>query len=326
MKKILYTIALSFVSIMAFSQVGVNTSQPQGTFHIDATGTGTDSGSVIVTDSGNTGVGTLTPTQKLEVNGNMQVALTDSVKGNLTVDNKIIVNGNLRLTTSSSDQDLENLSSFSKLEIIGDQPKEGFRFDDGSQLENNEPTLVEMVPTFGKNTTTNLAGWFNLKSITDIRDAQLLDGVFIHKLKNVLDQDSLVDITEPSGLVLDRGIWLIMASIPTDNNGSVDGTTPTRGYYVYMHLLEDGTGTTFNAAKATIGSPTESDGGNPNGYGVSTPQLMYMLKVNNDNTTYRIRLSTSIGNNSETVNTRYRTNTAYGDPYFFAVKLDYTNQ
>ncbi|PRA95358.1 hypothetical protein CQ046_22195 [Chryseobacterium sp. MYb7] len=65
---------LSFMSV--FSQVGVNTTNPQGTFHVDgakdnvSTGVPTVSqqaNDFVVTSAGNTGIGTISPTNKLEV-------------------------------------------------------------------------------------------------------------------------------------------------------------------------------------------------------------------------------------------------------------------
>lgn len=59
-----------------FAQVGVNTTNPQGSFHIDgakdnpttgAPSTTQQANDVVVTSSGNIGVGTTTPTVKLEV-------------------------------------------------------------------------------------------------------------------------------------------------------------------------------------------------------------------------------------------------------------------
>lgn len=62
---------------MIFSQVGINTANPQGTFHVDggkdniATGIPTavqQSNDFIVTPAGNVGIGTTTPAVKLEIN------------------------------------------------------------------------------------------------------------------------------------------------------------------------------------------------------------------------------------------------------------------
>lgn len=77
MKKNLFSIFVLFTfSINAFGQIGINTTNPQGTFHVDgakdnqATGAPTASqqnNDFVVTSVGNVGIGTTTPTRKLEI-------------------------------------------------------------------------------------------------------------------------------------------------------------------------------------------------------------------------------------------------------------------
>lgn len=78
MKKIF--ILLSIVSVTAFSQTGVDTNNPQGTLHVDGAGDNATTGTpttaeaandFIVTDTGDVGVGTITPQAKLDVNGTL---------------------------------------------------------------------------------------------------------------------------------------------------------------------------------------------------------------------------------------------------------------
>ncbi|NDW08805.1 hypothetical protein [Dysgonomonas sp. 520] len=71
MNKRLFFLFIVFGIIYANAQVGINTENPQGALHIDpkkdtngSTGTGDD---VIVTESGNVGIGTITPQTKLVV-------------------------------------------------------------------------------------------------------------------------------------------------------------------------------------------------------------------------------------------------------------------
>ncbi|RKE77172.1 hypothetical protein [Chryseobacterium sp. AG363] len=80
MKTTIYLIFI-FISIKCISQVGINTSNPQGIFHIDAgkdnsaTGVPTSMQSlndILVDSSGNLGVGTVSPVRKLHVNANNQ--------------------------------------------------------------------------------------------------------------------------------------------------------------------------------------------------------------------------------------------------------------
>ncbi len=76
-KKILFILFVYLLGYAKFNaQIGVNTSNPQGIFHIDGakdnaiTGVptiGQQSNDVTVSSSGNVGIGTVTPSAKLEV-------------------------------------------------------------------------------------------------------------------------------------------------------------------------------------------------------------------------------------------------------------------
>lgn len=76
MNKSIVILTTLFVSNVVFSQVGINTANPQGIFHVDGAkdNNATASPSVsqqvndfIVLPSGNVGIGTTTPSQKLEI-------------------------------------------------------------------------------------------------------------------------------------------------------------------------------------------------------------------------------------------------------------------
>ncbi|MDQ1095264.1 MULTISPECIES: hypothetical protein [Chryseobacterium] len=81
------------IPVSLFSQVGINTSNPQNTFHIDAgkdnasTGTPTaaqQANDVIVTSAGNVGIGTVSPSSKLEINNgtvNGAIKIVDGTQG-----------------------------------------------------------------------------------------------------------------------------------------------------------------------------------------------------------------------------------------------------
>lgn len=83
-KKLLYVIAVFAYICMSKAQVGINTANPQGVFHIDgakdnpltgAPSVAQQSNDVIVTAAGNVGIGTTNPTRKLEVISSTSPAL-----------------------------------------------------------------------------------------------------------------------------------------------------------------------------------------------------------------------------------------------------------
>lgn len=97
MKNIIVLSTLLF-SAVAFGQVGVNTENPQGAFHVDGAKdnptTGTPSttqqaNDVIINSSGNLGIGTTTPSTKVEITKTSSgaIKITDGTQAN----NKIFV-------------------------------------------------------------------------------------------------------------------------------------------------------------------------------------------------------------------------------------------
>jgi hypothetical protein len=116
MKKIFFSV-LSLVSLATFAQIGINTQIPQASFHVDGAKNNPPTGipsvaqqsdDMVVTSSGNMGIGTITPTSKLEVKSatantsglkfsNLNSATPVAAGATLGVDasgNVITVNGN----------------------------------------------------------------------------------------------------------------------------------------------------------------------------------------------------------------------------------------
>ncbi|SHF18382.1 hypothetical protein [Dysgonomonas macrotermitis] len=87
-KKILLLMGI-FSSGIICSQVGINTQNPLGVFHVDplantnVTGTNGYEDDVIVTSTGNVGIGTVTPTAKLDVRGSVRIADGTQAEGKI---------------------------------------------------------------------------------------------------------------------------------------------------------------------------------------------------------------------------------------------------
>ncbi len=91
MKKFIILSGL-LMSALAFSQIGINTANPQGAVHVDgakdnpATGNPTvaqQANDFSVTPSGNVGIGTITPSTKIHINSTSSpaVRIVDGTEG-----------------------------------------------------------------------------------------------------------------------------------------------------------------------------------------------------------------------------------------------------
>ncbi|WP_139262133.1 hypothetical protein [Dysgonomonas macrotermitis] len=90
-KKILLLMGIFSFGI-SYAQVGINTQNPQGIFHIDTksntSGSSNISDDILVDSNGNLGIGTLTPKAKVDVNGSLSITNSgEADKYILTSDN-----------------------------------------------------------------------------------------------------------------------------------------------------------------------------------------------------------------------------------------------
>lgn len=99
MKKTIYTISVLLFSFYLHAQVGVNTENPQQLFHVDGKKDNPNSGApnatqqindVVITENGQIGVGTSSPTRKLEINNGATagaIKIVDGTQG----ENKVLM-------------------------------------------------------------------------------------------------------------------------------------------------------------------------------------------------------------------------------------------
>ncbi|WP_345989985.1 hypothetical protein AAEU33_20350 [Chryseobacterium sp. Chry.R1] len=100
LKKIMSLLLLVLVMKGIYGQVGINTSNPQGTFHIDGNKDNPSSGipnsnqqanDVIVTKEGNEGIGIISPTNKLHIKGVNPLRMQGLKKGSSSTDSLLVV-------------------------------------------------------------------------------------------------------------------------------------------------------------------------------------------------------------------------------------------
>lgn len=84
MRKLYVTLLFSLFCIFVSAQVGINTQNPIGIFHVDSksdtNGSNNTTDDVVINSAGNVGVGTTTPQEKLDVNG--KIRIKDGTEGN----------------------------------------------------------------------------------------------------------------------------------------------------------------------------------------------------------------------------------------------------
>ncbi|GAA5083817.1 hypothetical protein GCM10023210_02900 [Chryseobacterium ginsengisoli] len=110
MKKQLFSvISVMTFSMISFAQVGINTNNPQSTLHIDGSKDNPSSGvptatqqlnDVAITSAGNLGVGTIAPTEKLDIaTGNVRIRTINSNIGVGGTDRAVVADANGILKT-----------------------------------------------------------------------------------------------------------------------------------------------------------------------------------------------------------------------------------
>ncbi|HCA07875.1 hypothetical protein [Chryseobacterium sp.] len=101
MKK-LYIILYILISFVSYAQFGINTTNTQGLFHIDAAkdnsvsgvpSAGQQANDFIITSSGNTGIGNVSPQRKLDVDANNQSLRIQNLIRQVPADHDLLIRG-----------------------------------------------------------------------------------------------------------------------------------------------------------------------------------------------------------------------------------------
>lgn len=286
-------IGISFTNI--YSQVGVNTENPQGTFHVKGT-TGTDN-DVVVTNEGKVGIGTDSPGGKLDVNGNAVISNKMEVWGNATIE------GNLTPATVG----IGTVNTSAKLQIAASTPNNILRLADGSQKAGHMLTCD----------AEGNAYWEALRPMGSIVEGEVNAGVSI-----TTENSPGIEVTVGHNLSLSPGRWLVFGKATTAYD--------LRGFFMYLYLTQ-GTG----SGRTVVTRTGEMAGTDVSDIYASPQFVHLLTVPNNnyppDDTRHYTTFSLSMTTSCNTSNTNFppqnptgnrQTTNAYGKGYFYAIRVD----
>ncbi len=293
----IFLILFSFcvIPLSLSAQVGINTNNPLGTFHIDPQGDTNDplniSDDVIVTSNGNVGIGTLTPGKKLEIQGNEIITGTDLIQGNIK-SNVISAQQALRVNAP----DLTDVAP--TLEIFADSPGEGLKLEDGTQNINDQPSM-RMIPVMQEKAgDPGVMQWVNLPLVTKTVTGTITNGTSIGTSDSNIG--TTLTLTEP-------GRWIIFVSFAAVNRTTTPSNNNRSNVFVSLYdVTGGGSGTEVTRAA----SSSESDG-----WRVSIPQLIHLVETTSSRT-FQVKAKSLIGS------ANYKVDQDFGLPKLFAVKID----
>lgn len=237
MKKNLIILCLITVSSLAHSQVGINTPNPQGTFHVDGakdnaeTGTPTlaqQANDFTVTSTGNVGVGTTAPSAKLDVVGNIKI--TDGTEG----DGKVLVSGINGIASWQTSTATKSLV-LATMGLGANISTGGLAVQTGSFLTLGPGRWLVMTTQL-VNLTSMSGGWFNVRST--FSDSSMSTSI---------SPDIVTNGTQGrwiSGIMNSGTRWHVMnGSLIINNTSGADKT-----YYYYAFTDTTGTVDTFGGS------------------------------------------------------------------------------
>ncbi|MGV0922724.1 hypothetical protein [Empedobacter tilapiae] len=285
MKKVMILFGM-FYSINVFSQIGINIKKPQSPLHIDVkgdtNGLANTIDDVVIDANGNFGIGTIIPTNRLEVHGNSVVTSDDLVNGNLDA-KTISAQGGIRIGKDN----VTNVQS--SLEIYGNGFGTGLRLENEPQIND---TNLRYVPVMTQKSNDGVLAWENLPMVTTTIEGMVNKAII---KENWTDVTPTITLDEP-------GYWIIFISF-TVHTGYVGPSNENRSN-IFLQLVNATTGIEITRGA----SPTESMG-----LRVGSPQFMHVLKVDNP-ITVKARAKCNFNINIE--------DGQWGDPKFYAIKIN----
>lgn len=215
-KTIFFTFML--FSTIAFAQVGINTENPKQVFHVDGSKDNPNTGmpnsaqqmnDVVITSSGQVGIGTITPGAKLDVSGNINVNTNST--GNASSIN--FYENSSNGTNSVSLKAPSNLGTDRSIILPSNTPSNGF------VLKTNDLGATEWGPVNPASATLASISLSNASSgSTSITNGgtngTTVNQRFFQKFDNtVTDPNNRFDVSTGTYTVSQSGIYLITAYI-----------------------------------------------------------------------------------------------------------------
>ncbi|KFC19605.1 hypothetical protein IO90_10000 [Chryseobacterium sp. FH1] len=215
-KPIIFTFVL--VSSIAFSQVGINTENPQQLFHVDGNRdnptTGTPNSTqqindVVITGNGQVGIGTISPVAKLDVAGNISV----STNATGTASSVKFYENSSNGTNSVSLQAPSNLGTDRSITLPSNTPSNGY------VLKTNDLGVTEWGPVNPASATLASISLSNSSSgstpiINGGTGGTTVNQRFFQKFDNmVTDPNDRFEVSTGTYRVFQSGIYLITAYI-----------------------------------------------------------------------------------------------------------------
>lgn len=231
MKKLIILI-VTVISVTVFGQVGINTENPQGIFHVDgqndnpATDTPTETqqlNDVVITENGQIGVGKISPTEKIDVKGNIALS-SDGNEASSIKFYENSENGSNKITVKAP----ETFDTDRNITLPSNEPKNGYVLITDASGNTSWGAVNPSVTTLASialKTNPSISTGAAPGVTTNLRFFQPFSEV-------ITDPNGVFDVTTGTYTAPQPGNYLITAYIvPNASPG-----TNTNGYFYPVNL------------------------------------------------------------------------------------------
>lgn len=322
MKRKLFFIVAICSSQLTNAQVGIGTREPERILHIDpqknSDGTlGTTGDDVVVTVDGKMGIGTINPSEKLQVEGKMLTTENSTVTNQLNVEGETLVQGSMAIGTSNT--------ATATVHVVTPGGGNALRIEDNTF-------------STGKYLTSDKDGnayWDRIVPETEVVGYDIPLFTTAQRISTTASGSwggqyfTYVNITD-NPLVLSEGVWLIIARYGVRMNRSSSHSSYRLEDMIWTKLeqsLTGGSSWTEVITEGTIGEIGDTGKGttSSNRMHSAIPQVTHILNVVGS-AQVRVLSGVICGNNNYFIQTVPANDTdtyiAGFEPVFVAVRLN----